>query len=142
MGIRTRRLARRLRSAAAVGWVLAWLLVVEVGLRIARLPRLAGALGVVVASEEPAPTTGRTVLRPSEARRLRALATVAPHWPFGSGACLRQSLVAGYILRAHEPRLRLGVDAGGGELHAHAWLEVDGLGVVGDQADFLPLVRR
>ena len=134
--------ARRLVRAGAAGVsVLAWLALVEVGLRVARLPRLAAALGVALAADEAPPAPGHTILHPHEARRLRALAIMASHWPFGSGACLRQSLVAGRILRAHEPRLRLGVGSGSGELQAHAWLEVDGLGVIGDQADFLPLVR-
>lgn len=135
---RARRFAR---AGAAMGSVLAWLSLVEVGLRVARLPRLAAALGVALAADEAPPAPGRITLHPNEARQLKALAIVAPHWPFGSGACLRQSLVAGRVLRAYAPRLRLGVGPEAPELLAHAWLEVDGLGVIGDQAGFLPLVR-
>ena len=39
--------------------------------------------------------------------------------------CLRRSLVAGHLLRRHDPSLRLGVGGAGDALFAHAWIEID-----------------
>ena len=40
--------------------------------------------------------------------RCAARCRVADVWPFSKGPCLRRSLVAGHLLRAYDPALRLG----------------------------------
>ncbi|MHB8682278.1 MAG: lasso peptide biosynthesis B2 protein [Acidimicrobiales bacterium] len=138
-----KRLLRVPARAVALGWVLGWLAVVEIGLRVVSLPSLARVVGVALEAE---PSTSKAVspprLRAGERRRLLALQRVTPRWPFGPGPCLRQSLVAGRILRRHRPTLLLGAMPDGDTLTAHAWLEVVGFGVVGDDSGFLPLLSR
>lgn len=119
--------------------VVSWLAVVEVGLRSTTLPRLARLLGVPLdagGTTVGTPAPQRLVLTAREQRRLRVLAAVVKRWPFGPGPCLRQSLVAGRILRRHGPRLRLGAAPTGDGVLGHAWLEVGGNWVVGQPAGF------
>jgi hypothetical protein len=137
---------RRLTVLPAAFRVLGWLTVVEVGVRTMPLPRLGRLIGVPLSTDEddPSLTTPPEAdldLRPKELRRLRALAFIAPRWPFCDGPCLRQSLVAGRILRHRRPHLRLGVTPEPGKFMAHAWLEVEGLGRLGWAESFEPLVR-
>jgi Transglutaminase-like superfamily len=80
----------------------------------------------------------------TEARRLKALGRVMRHWPsmsgpWGSGTCLRESLLAGYYLRHRGPVLRVGAALVDGGPAFHAWIEVSGVdtGSIG----FVPLVR-
>ena len=47
-------------------------------------------------------------------------------WPFGTGVCLRRSLVIGRCVRRLRPTLRIGVARHGTGIGAHAWLEVPG----------------
>jgi hypothetical protein len=133
-------------SAFALGIVLWWLAVVELGVRTMPLPKLAHLLGVPLSVETsaggdadgraPAPLVSGSFRR----RQLRVLAKVVPHWPFCDGACLREALVAGRILRRQGPALRLGAATADGDLVAHAWVELDG-GVVGRTGGFMPLTR-
>nr|WP_255622445.1 lasso peptide biosynthesis B2 protein [Tessaracoccus sp. OS52] len=105
--------------------------VVEVGLRVTTLPRLASLLGVPLASGEPSgePETmsGKQLAGlPATARRqVRATRRVLNCWPFGD-TCLRQALVSGNRLRRLAPSLHIGVAKIEGEIRAHAWLVVSG----------------
>jgi hypothetical protein len=77
-------------------------------------------------------------LPPAARRQLRCASRVADGWPLSKGPCLRRSLVAGHLLRRHHPAIRLGVAGTGDDIHAHAWLEIDGrpLEAVGGFAPF------
>lgn len=115
----------------------------ELGVRLVTLPRLTGWLGIAIGTAPEEPTAApieATALRYREVLLLRALSTTAPKWPFADGPCLRQALVAGWILRRHRPRLRLGVARDDEQVLAHAWIEVDGLGTLGRHQDYLPLL--
>jgi hypothetical protein len=121
------------------------LTVVELSIRWVALPRLSRILGVRV-NLAPAPADVEPLsfseLSPSARRQVRCTRRVADAWPFSRGPCLRRSLVAGHLLRRHDPTLRLGVGGAGETLFAHAWIEIDdrplenvaGLGVFQDAA--------
>jgi hypothetical protein len=122
-----RRPPRDLLTIAHVGFVA---LRVEALIRWVSLPRQCAWLGVELdltrtcADVERAPITS---LPDTSQRQLRCAATVADAWPLGTGPCLRRSLVAGHLLRRrHRTALRIGVGGTGDDIHAHAWLEVDG----------------
>ncbi|TDE07478.1 lasso peptide biosynthesis B2 protein [Jiangella asiatica] len=108
-------------------------LVVEVGLRVTTLPRLARLLGAPLRTDDggdlmPPSTPARLgpSLTPATRRRLRAVRRVLRHWPFGD-TCLRRALVSGHVLRRLRPVLRVGVAKVDGRIQAHAWLEIDGV---------------
>jgi hypothetical protein len=103
--------------------------VVEALIRWVPLPRLSALLGVRVdltpAREEREQVSIGEL--PSDARRqLRCTSRIVDAWPLSKGPCLRRSLVAGHLLRRHHPAVRLGVAGSGDDIHAHAWLEIDG----------------
>lgn len=124
---------------------------VEIAVRMVSLPRLVRWLGFTLATSEgetrPGPVTGTPppAFDPVERRRVRAVRKVMRHWPFGRGACLRQALLLGHLLRARHPVLHLGVKAwsrgGGREMTAHAWVHVSGC-TIGGAEGFLPLASR
>jgi hypothetical protein len=100
-------------------------LVVEVGLRLGSLPRLARRLGVPLAAEHADDTARRAVRLDARAQRdWRAVGRVMRHWPGDTGTCLRTALVGGFVLRRLGPRLRIGVAKVEGRVQAHAWLEI------------------
>jgi len=120
--------------------------VAELGVRLVGLPRLARWLGMELAldGQPPAPLGSPVRLAPSERRRLIMAQKVARRWPLGAGQCLRVSLVSGWVLRRHAPRLRLGVQSTReARLMGHAWVEVGGMAVTdpGGPA-LLPLTVR
>jgi len=120
--------------------------VAELGVRLVSLPRLARWLGIELAldGQPPAPRGSSLRLAPSERRRLIMAQKVARRWPWGAGQCLRVSLVSGWVLRRHGPRLRLGVQSTReAQLLGHAWVEIGGMAVTdpGDPA-LLPLMVR
>jgi len=120
-------------------------LAAELGIRVVRLPRLARWLGMELDLDgrKPAPAGSPSWLTPLERRRLVMVQRVAHHWPLGTGQCLRVSLVSGWALRQHGPRLRLGVQSTrGGQPVGHAWVEVDGLSVTDPGVPALLPMRR
>lgn len=121
-------MARRLRMLPAFLDVLWWLAVAEIGVRTVPLPRLGKLMGVPLSTAEQRSTgaSGAGSVAPVVAQRLRVLEALAPRWPFCDGPCLRQALVAGRVLRRHQPELRIGVAVEGSEVLAHAWIEVAG----------------
>lgn len=129
------RRPQRLFTLAGVLW---WLAVVEIGVRVAPLDRLAARVGAPLAAGAGVSDTVSLAVTRQEAQRLRVLQRVMPRWPFCEGPCLRQALVAGRILRRHHPRLRLGVAVEGSGVVAHAWLEVADT-TIGYDGAFLPL---
>jgi hypothetical protein len=111
-----------------LGAALLLAVVVEVGLRTMRLPRLARALGTPLAVDGVDTYADPAVVRllpPWAVRRMHAARRVLRHWPFGD-SCLRQALVCGWLLRRLRPELQLGVAKVDGEVRAHAWLVVGG----------------
>ncbi|GAA2743237.1 hypothetical protein GCM10009868_16230 [Terrabacter aerolatus] len=123
-GVRAAEGLRRARDAAAA---LAIACLVEVGVRVVRLPELAAWLGVPLSTEPLAPTDPdtRVDLPACAKRRLAATERVMRHWRFGD-TCLRRALVAGCLLRRLHPVLRIGVTKVEGEVRAHAWIEIEG----------------
>jgi hypothetical protein len=87
----------------------------------------------------PTPPFSRT-----EVRQLNAVRRVMRHWPstsgvWGSGTCLRESLLAGYFLRNRHPVMRVGGGLVDGNTTFHAWIEVSGVNTGAE--GFVPLVR-
>lgn len=62
----------------------------------------------------------------------RAITTVSRH--IGGRTCLAEAAVAYTMLRrrGHDPRLRIGVRRAASALEAHAWVECDGMVVIGE----------
>lgn len=131
-----------LGRAAALTIAALYMAIAEVGVRFVKLPRLTRWLRISLSTagvEPPPETVSMAGLRRRELLLLQALGVVAPKWPFADGPCLRQALVAGWILRRRGPRLRLGVARTDHRVLAHAWLEVDGVGTLGWQEGYMPL---
>ncbi|HKY49569.1 MAG TPA: lasso peptide biosynthesis B2 protein [Acidimicrobiia bacterium] len=114
--------------------------IVEVGLRTVGLPRLATALGVKLnwAREPSSPPGIPPSLREADRRNVTFVLRVMRHWPFAEGTCLRQSIILGRVLKDHAPLLRIGVQGRGGDIVAHAWIELDGVAMGGEDG-YLPL---
>lgn len=109
-------------------WVLAVSMVVELAIRRVPLPRVSRAFGVAwLRDVDGAGRTGPSSLSSRDRRVVRCTRRVMRWWPFSEGNCLRQSLVIGYALRRHRPRLQIGVALPSTGFGAHAWLEVCGL---------------
>ncbi len=105
------------------------MIVVEIGLRTMRLPRLARLLRLRLGVDGP-PAHDGDAPDPAVMLRIRryarAIDRVLRRWPFGD-TCLRRALILGFIIRDLDPTLLIGVrrdDAG--EIAAHAWLMVAG----------------
>ncbi|MBO9714785.1 lasso peptide biosynthesis B2 protein [Sphingomonas sp.] len=83
-------------------------------------------------------TLGRGTGRPPDPLLVtRIAAAVNRNAKGGANSCLRRAFAAAWMLRMRGmmPRLHYGVRRWEGEMQAHAWLEVEGLPVVGyDQA--------
>ena len=137
-----RRRGRSVAEVLATLHVLALAVLVEVGVRVARIDRLASGLGVELAQGRP-PMTSRTpaahALEPLEKVRCTAVARVMRRWPTAGGTCLREALLYGHVLRARHPRVHLGARIADKEILAHAWLSYDG-GTIGFRSDFVELM--
>ncbi|MGH8900631.1 MAG: lasso peptide biosynthesis B2 protein [Egibacteraceae bacterium] len=126
--------------------VLATAVPVEVAVHMVPLPRLVRWLGFTMATRDgdaqAEPVTGvpSPPFDPVEQRQVRTVLEVMRRWPFGHGACLRQALLLGHLLRPRSPVLYLGVNRRGPQITAHAWLQVSGL-VIGAREGFLPLIQ-
>lgn len=116
---------------------LAAVALVRAGLRVVPLPaweRMADRLSGARAAHSTASATAQDV-----GWAVRTASHVVP-----GATCLTQALAAKLVLsrRGYESRLRIGVARRPAhELRAHAWLEVDGLVVVGGSSveEFTPL---
>lgn len=104
---------------------------VECVVRREPVEHAARRLGVPLATGPVRP--GRDHLDRFERRRVAAVRRVAGWWPLGRGPCLREALVLGRLLPHLNPQLRLGVARRGGEMVAHAWVDVDGVLIGGAQ---------
>jgi hypothetical protein len=139
--IRTAR--RRATRLLYLPPVLCWMVVVELAVRSVPLPKLSTRMGVPLDSAEAKPGMPPQPLKLTrwQTGQLRTLLPLAARWPFADGPCLRQSLVAGHILRSHHPVLRLGVATENDSVQAHAWVEVGGM-LVGEPSGYLPLTNQ
>jgi hypothetical protein len=110
-------------------------------LRLRGLTAAARALRVPISFDpEPGPADrgSRPALSDGERRRAALLVAVV-HRIYGNGGCLRQSLALGWLLRAHQPVVRIGVRPAGHGPDLHAWVEVAGWAVDRGRG-FAPLV--
>lgn len=110
---------------------------VVIAIRVERLVRFAGlekaakSAGVTLALDGTAAPVGAAGELSCSARELEKLDTawrVLRVRPFNA-TCLRRALVGGYFLRHRHPALRVGVRKENGAVSAHAWIEVDGIGL-------------
>ena len=133
-------LLRRIRAVAPkrwldVAWLIGSLVFIEIGLRWFTLPAVARAMGCPLALEpakavagldspQSRPSMSDTRLSTREMSRLSDAARLLRRWRSGD-TCLRRALIAGRVLRLHDPVLRVGVAKVSGTVKAHAWLEID-----------------
>ena len=105
--------------------------VIEAGLAVSSLPKLAAFLGVPLATDQNAAPVdvdsnmAIAILDERELRALWAVGWVLERWLFDE-TCLRRSLAFGWFIRRRRPALRLGM-IDDGEVIAHAWVEAQGL---------------
>ncbi len=116
-------------------------LVCRLGLLALPLPLVRKAVQKLLRAGHPLPPRKRA---PAE-QVIRAAVSAGSHSPVGT-TCLATALVAQTLLRRHgdDARLRLGVRRDpDGKIAAHAWLEREGLVVVGgprsEVATYVPL---
>lgn len=112
-------------------------LAADVGVRLLPLPRVCPWFGVRLSGDVSPPGPDMTL---RERRRQRAVGMITRHWPFvdEEAICLRRALLLGWVFRARDPLLRLGVARIDGQIRAHAWLEFNG-GAVGTEGAYEPL---
>lgn len=116
-----------LADRVAVARVVVVLCVVEAGLRLTDIRRLAAVLRVPLADGAAGPTPPSSDLHelsPGELRLCRAIGWALSRWVL-PGTCLRRSLLTGFFLRRRRPVLRLGLTPDG--VTAHAWVEAGGV---------------
>jgi hypothetical protein len=120
--------------------VLATAVVVEVGLRVMPLDRLAKALGTPLSTSTRGsePSAGDAVPDEQVLRHARVVDAVLARAPFGN-TCLRRALVLGHLLRGHGPVLRIGAARGSNGAEMHAWLEINGCALGNEDGRFVPL---
>lgn len=138
-----RTLAGRVQRSLDPQFVAAALvaLVVETGLSLSTVPRLARLLGIRLAQDNEAESTGAAVDIPPAWIRSRYIEVnrVLQRWPFGN-TCLRRALVLGQRIRRLDPVLVIGVRHDEhGQLAAHAWLVVGGIALDPLAAQYAPL---
>lgn len=127
-----------LRLLPQVAVTIALSAIVDALVRLLPLRRVCTLLGVPLAVSAQPCAPGQAVLDPAARRRVLVARRVLEVVPW-DGRCLRRSLVLGVLLRRHSPVLRLGVASRAQGPAFHAWLEVAGLAVEADGADFVPL---
>ena len=114
------------------------LLLIEVGLRLSRVDRVARALGVqFLPTEERGHAGAPAPLLAAERRWTRNAARLLRRWPLDA-TCLRRSLLFGWILRRRRPVLVLGVRPGPDGVQAHAWIRLGAVDLDPAAADYLP----
>jgi hypothetical protein len=109
--------------------VTAAVVVIELGLKVFDVHRLAGWLRVPLSTavSEPPPIGPDKLdsLSDSERQSYWAVRWVMERWLY-DGTCLRRALTLGWFIRRHHPVLRLGMLNDGSAI-AHAWLEAGGV---------------
>ena len=121
-----------LLDVCALARVAVLALVVEIAIRLLPLPIVARRMHVSLV--RPPARPGLATLPDfsgAELRAVRMARALMRRWPWGSGACLRRSLLVGHVLRRHDPWLRVGVTRDDADIRAHAWLEIRGVETTG-----------
>lgn len=140
--LRGQRRQETLGALALVPRALAAAVVTEFCLNRTELPRLARCLGVPLEEGKATSPTASEALG-LECRTALMATRFSLRLIKAPPTCLRQSLVAGYLLKSKRPRLRIGAAGDANSFRAHAWLEIDGQRLPDDGADdFMPLSRR
>lgn len=117
---------------------LVWAIWIETRIRRVPLGRLCRTAGLTLQQHASLPN-GSSALSHQDLATARAVRRLFEHWPFGRGACLREALVLGRLLRYRDPMLCIGVRRHEGVVLAHAWLDFDGLALDPWAADYLRL---
>ena len=131
---------RALRPADMVQMVVlaATLLEIEFRLQTSAVQRTAERFGVTFLPDSDHHVTGGVVMHTAEEGRwLRNAQRVFKRWPLDR-SCLRRSLILGWILRAHEPGIVLGVRHHDGAIAAHAWVRIGDVDLDPEAGDFTP----
>lgn len=108
------------------------------------LPRLTKLLGIRFGgtAAAPLPRLASSALTPAERRALAAVSRLTHGGRSRDRRCLRHALLSGFVLRRHEPVLRIGAARRDGALTAHAWIECLGGRVdIDDATTYTPLRR-
>ena len=133
--------SRNAREYWLLAQALAGTLACRIGLLLLPLPTVRRAVRALLGAGRPLPPRSRAT--PEQV--IRAAVSAAMHSPVGK-TCLATALVAQAMLlrHGHEARLRLGVRRNpDGKIAAHAWLEREGVVVVGgprsEVATYVPL---
>ena len=129
------------RAVAGSCWRMPWhfkvltvrvvgvVLIVEVGLKLLSLTKLARLMRVPIATDiSSASVAGPedlSALADREREAYWAVEWVLDRW-FYDGTCLRRALAFGWFVRRFNPVLRLGMIEDG-ESTAHAWIELEGV---------------
>ena len=115
---------RRTVVVGLLGAMTAVLIGIEIGVRTARVDRVASLLqvrflsgGALLGGDEMLPVSER------DRRWLRNSARLLRRWPLDA-TCLRRSLLTGWVLRRHAPVLVIGVRSEAGQIAAHAWIRL------------------
>lgn len=119
-------------------------LLIELGLRWAKLQTVARRCGVPLdlnAPSAPAGTLTDLVLSAQEAQDLQVMRALLRRRPF-NGTCLRRALLCGWILRVRHPILVVGVRKTGRQVAAHAWIQVGGLRIDPDPVGGFVALQR
>jgi hypothetical protein len=98
-----------------------------------RASRIAGVTVRMDGEAAPVGAASSVEFTTREREQLDTAWRVLRHPPF-NGTCLRRALVGGRFLRDRSPIVRIGVTKIAGVVAAHAWLEVDGVGLDPDGA--------
>ncbi len=96
--------------------------------------RIGGVRVVMDGDAAPTATLDDAGLTPREREKLDTAWRLLRQPPFNS-TCLRRAIVGGSFLAGRAPILRIGVAKTDGIVTAHAWIEVNGVGLDPDGAD-------
>ncbi|WP_165372808.1 lasso peptide biosynthesis B2 protein [Pengzhenrongella frigida] len=132
---------RGLRGTVQLVRLALWSVLIEVGLRVAPLPRLVRFVGVTLGDgpaadgpaqggaslpEEASPPGTTLPLTAVERQGVLDAHRILRRGPFAD-TCLRRALLVGHVLRPYAPVLHIGVAKSDGRVTAHAWLVADGV---------------
>jgi hypothetical protein len=115
-----------LRAQVGIVQVVLLYLAAEVALRCFPTARAARYFGVPVTMHQQSGRRCQPALTVREKRLASTAVRVACRVYGRDRGCLRRALVIGFILRRHNPSLRLGVLPHGSKFVSHAWVQVGG----------------
>lgn len=108
-------------------------LVAEVAIRTVGFRRTAALLQLPIDSGPPPtvvpPSASALGLSRADVMTISCARRLSRHVHGAARGCLRRSLVLGWLLRRHDPRIRFGVARAGTGYATHAWIEISGVPV-------------